>query len=195
MVRRLIVNTAVVMLAAILLSGPMATSEPARAQVYDRGTRSGPFSFVERDCGFPVRVEGRSREKFVSYTVPGSSGQAFLEHRRYSFRKAITNPATGKSVVITGWGTYRETEATHVEGDVWEVIARERGKPFVVRDARGRVVLADGGTLTTRSILDTFGDGRPSGEELEREVVSTVGRFPSLTDDFDYCALVSRLTR
>jgi hypothetical protein len=195
MVRRLIVNAFVVLLAGALLSGfqPLATSQPMRTEVYEQGTTGGPYSSVDRDCGFRFRVEGRSRERFVTYSVPGSAGQAFLSHRWYSYRQVMTNPATGRTMVISGRASIREVEATHVEGNRWQLITVESGRPFVVRDSRGRVVLADGGLLVTRSVQDTFGDGRPSSEELEREAVSAFGHFPSLADGFDHCALVSRL--
>jgi hypothetical protein len=195
MVRRLLVNTLVVLTAGGLLSGfqPVAGSRQAHGVVYDRGTTGGPYAVDDDRCGFPVHIDGRSRERFVSYTVPGSSGQAFLEHRWYAFRETITNPATGRTMEVSGRASHREVTAAHVAGDRWQLIGVEHGQPFVVRDATGRVVLADGGIMVTRSVQDTLGDGRPSSEELEHEVVTTFGRFPSMADGFDYCALVTRL--
>jgi hypothetical protein len=193
MVRHLLVNTAVALLVFALLSAPTAQSRQLDPEVYERGTLREPFSFEDDDCGFPVQVEGELNERYEILAVPGSSGQAFLERRRYSYRKVITNPATGKTMSVSGRGYFREVRATHVEGDVWELLAVETGRPFVVRDATGRVVLADRGVMLTLSVQDTLGDGRPSSQELEHEVANTLGTFPSLADDFDYCALVSRL--
>ncbi len=193
MVRHLLVNTALGLLVVALFSAPAAQSRLLDPEVYERGTTREPFSYVDDDCGFSVQVEGEMSERYAIRAVPGSSGQAFLERRRYSYRKLITNPATGKTMSVTGRGHYREVRATHREGDVWELLAVETGRPFVVRDARGRVVLADHGVMLTRSVQDTLGDGRPSSQELEHEVANTLGHFPSLADDFDYCALVSRL--
>lgn len=197
MLRRLLVNTALVGATVGLFSGyqPAAQSQLQESQVHERGSTGGPFSYVDRECGFPVRVKGASSERFVVHTVPGSSGQAFLEHRRYSFRKVITNPATGKTMTISGRGFIRQVRATHVEGYHWEILAVESGSPFVVRNSGGRVVLADRGHIVTRSVQDTLGDSRHSSRELEHDIVTTLGDFPSLADDFDYCALVSELTR
>jgi hypothetical protein len=194
MLRHLLVNTALVVLVACMFSGPVAQSQPLGGELYEKGTNHQPFSFDDDDCGFTVHVEGRLREAFEIHTVPGSSGQAYLEHRRYSYRKTITNPATGKTMSVSGRGSVRELRATHVEGDEWELLTEESGSPFVVRDAQGREVLADRGDLVVRTVQDTFGDGRPSSQEVEREIVRSSGHFPSLADDFDYCALVSRLT-
>ncbi len=197
MLRRLLLNTALVGAIVGVFSGyqPAAQSQLQKSQVVESGTTRTPLSYVDRDCGFPVRVKGFVRERLEIRTVPGSSGQAFLEHRHYAYRKAITNRATGRSITISGHGYFREVSATQVEGDVWEMAAIESGSPFVVRDAKGRVVLADRGDVITRSVQDTLGDGRPSSLELEHEIVETMGDLPSLSDDFDYCALVSRLTR
>ena len=196
MVRHLLVNTALVVLVACLFTGvpPVAQSQLPAGELYEKGSIQQPFSFDDDDCGFTVHVEGNRRERFEIHTVPGSAGQAYLAHRRYSYRKVITNPATGKTMSVSGRGQVRELQATHVAGDDWEVLTEESGSPFVVRDATGRVVHADRGDLVIRTVRDTFGDGRPSSEEVEREVVRTVGHFPSMADDFDYCALVARLT-
>jgi hypothetical protein len=197
MLRRLLVNSSLVVLAVAAFSGyqPAAQSRLQADEIYDRGTTRQPFSFDDDDCGFTVHVQGRLRESYVLHTVPGSSGEAFREERRYDYRKVITNPATGKTMSVSGHGEYRELRATHVEGDRWELLSVESGRPFVVRDANGRVVLADRGAMFVRSVQDTLGDGLPSSEETRHDLVNTWGHFPSLADDFDYCALVSRLTR
>lgn len=196
MVRHLLVNTALGLLAAGLFSGYQPVVQPGlpASEIYEQGSTRQPLSFVDDDCGFAVHVEGVWRERYTIHAVPGSSGQVFLERRRYSYRKRVTNPATGRTMTVSGHGVFREVRASHLGGDDWEVLAIETGSPFVVRDATGQVVLADRGELTTRSVQDTLGDGRPSSQELEHEVVQTVGSFPSLADGFDYCALVLRLT-
>ena len=193
MLRHVLVNTAVALLVVALLSAPAAQSRLLDPEVYESGSLHEPFSFDDEECGLPVQVEGELNERYEILAVPGSTGQAFRERRRYSYRKAITNPATGRTMSVSGRGYFREVRATHIEGDIWELVAVETGSPFVVRDAKGRVVLADRGVMLTRSVQDTLGDGRPSSQELEHELTKTLGAFPSLADDFDYCALVSRL--
>ena len=95
---------------------------------------------------------------------------------------------------VSGHGRFTERSATLVEGDIWEFDQVDRGRPFVVKNGRKKIVLADHGKVVLRQVFDTLGDGEPGGEEVDFEVVRTVrGKFPSLEPDFDFCKLAKRL--
>jgi len=176
------------------LNGPAdAGGHHDQGSIYERGPYDNRYEFVDDSCGFEFHLRGRARGFSTTYNVPGSDGQAFLLDDYYSFFEVLTNPANGKRMYISGWGHLKEVKATHVEGDVWEFIAVDSGTPFVVRDKRGRLVLKDQGKLVYRQVFDTLGDSEPGGEELDFEVLSIRGHFPSLAPDFDFCAMVSDL--
>lgn len=196
MMRRLLIHTFAGLIAAGLLvafQSPAQAHHP-RGDVYERGTTDAPYSFLEEEeCDFPFQVDGRFRDRHVIYNVPGSQGQAYLLHQRYRWHEVLTNPANGKKMYLSGRGFFREVKAKHVRGDIWRFISVETGTPFVVRNARGHVVLRDHGKLVASSLQDTLGDGQPGSEQLDFRILHTRGDWPSLADDFDFCALVSRL--
>ncbi len=55
-----------------------------------------------------LRGQGpRPGRYFINYNVPGSDGQAFLNHNWYRFRDVLTNPANGRKAYISGRGYFR----------------------------------------------------------------------------------------
>lgn len=162
-------------------------------ELYEQGINKEPYTYEDTECGFTIRTDGRVFERYKYYRAPGST-QAFLGHSWYRWHETLTNPATGKKMYASGRGYFREVKATRLYGDVYEFISLDSGAPYTLRDAKGRVVLADRGTIVLRSVQDTLGDGVPGSEELSFEVVKVLrGHFPSYDEDFDFCAIASRL--
>lgn len=191
MVRKVV---AVLFVVAVLVSGSTAAvPEPSKGEIFDKGSFDDKYTFRDTECGFPFRVRGRSYGYFVTRTVPGSDGQAFLADNHYTFREILTNPANQKRMKVWGIGHFKERSARHVRGDIWEFVATDTGMPFVVEDSAGKIVLKDRGRITLRAVFDTLGDSEPGGEVIEEEVVDIRGHFPSYDEDFDFCALASRL--
>ncbi len=175
-----------------LLAGPAASN--GRGSVYERNRYDDPYAYTDKECGFPMEVRGRARGLSVIHNVRGSGGEAFLADNRFRFRDVLTNPRNGKKMYVSGHGRFRERTAEHVEDDVWEFIQVERGRPFVVKNARKKIVLADHGKVILRQVFDTLGDSQPGGEEVDFEVLRVVrGKFPSYDPDFDFCRLARRL--
>jgi hypothetical protein len=198
MLRRSLTALVAFILAAAALVGVQGPADAGGRSggpgaVYDQGRYNDTYEFEDEECGIGFVGQGRNKGFFTIYVAEGSNGQAFLIDDHYSYSEVLTNPANGKKMFISGHGRFRELTATHVEGNVFEFIVVDVGTPFVVKDGRGRTVLKDRGKATFRQVFDTLGDSQPGGNELEFEVVSTKGRFPSLSPDFDFCALVSRL--
>ena len=195
MVRKLIA----VVFGLVLVGSLLAVSTPAQAghkklEVYSEGPFGGPYEFTNEDCpGLPFEVKGRDRGYEVLYIVPGSDGQAFLLHERYRFREVWTNPANGKKAYVSGHHKFREVKATHVEGNVWRFLSVLKGKPFVVKNARHKTVLAEWGKLVLSSDFDTLGDSQPGGELVSQTILKSKGNWPTWEEDFDFCALVDRV--
>ena len=184
----------------LILAGALVgfLAEPAasngRGSVYERTRYDDPYAYSDKECGFRMQVKGRARGLSVIHNVRGSGGQAFLADNRFRFRDVLTNPRNGKRMYVSGHGRFRERTAERVEGDVWEFIQVERGRPFVVKNARKKIVVADHGKVILGQVFDTLGDSQPGGEEVDFEVLRVVrGKFPSYDPDFDFCRLARRL--
>lgn len=197
MLRRALTALFAVVLTAAALVG---LQSPAGAgggggpgSVYERDSYDDKYEFEDEECGIGFIGRGRSKGFYTIYNARGSNGQAFLIDDHYRYFEVLKNPVNGKKMYISGHGRFREVRATHVEGNVFEFISVDVGTPFQVRDRKGRTVLKDHGKAVFRQVFDTLGDSQPGGTELEFEVLTTRGHFPSLEPDFDFCALVARL--
>ena len=119
-------------------------------------------------------------------------GQAFLQHANFQFETMATNPETGASIFIREFGLSKEFTAQHVEGNIWEFTAQAVGQ-YIVEDSDGNVVFRNSGRVTTRYLVDTFGDGQPGGEIVgEVEVTGVNGPHP-LGPLPDLCAILTDL--
>jgi hypothetical protein len=184
----------------LILAGALLGLVAAPAQstgggsVYEQDHYDEPYTFKDDGCGFVFKVKGRRWGHFVIRNVPGSDGQAFLNDEEYNIEEVLTNPRNGKRMYISRHGHYTEKTATHVEGDVWEFIQVDQGRPFTVRNGRRQIVLSDHGKVVFKQVFDTLGDGQPGGDEISRDVVRTPrGSFPSLKPGFDFCKMVRKL--
>lgn len=196
MMRKLLVLICGAGLAGSLLGAVGAS--PAQAQqppgsVYSSGPYNFPYKFKDKCQGLKFEVKGRSRGYETIYNVPGSGGQAFLDDNRNRYREVWTNMATGRKAYVSGESRFREVKATHVKGDVWRFRSLLSGAPFVVKNDKGNVVLAEWGVLVVDTTFDTLGDSQPGGEPLDDEVVSSRGNWPTWDPDFEFCDLVHKV--
>jgi hypothetical protein len=197
MVRTLLVLVCGVSLAGSVLGVAGAGAAQAvrpRGDVYSSGPYNVPYEFKAKDCKkLPFEVKGRAKGFEVIYNVPGSDGQAFLGDNRNRYREVWTNPANGRQAHVSGKSRFREVRAEHVEGDVWRFRSVTSGAPFVVKNDKGKVVLAEWGVLVLDSTFDTLGDSEPGGRILDETVVSQRGNWPTWERSFDFCRLVERV--
>lgn len=165
---------------------------PANAAPIVNERYAGTESFT--DCG-GFQVESTfSGRVMIKDATPATDGQFFYLQDNYQYRDVITNPATGKFVVVRGNGIFKEVQARQVEGSVFTFMTHEAGQPFVVEDSSGRVVLRDRGMITLSYVFDTLGDSEPGGEFLEDPAVVRVsGPHPGFEEAFDFCALLTDL--
>ncbi len=195
MMRKLLVLTCGAVLAGSLLAGgaPTQAHQPHRS-VYSEGPVDDTYRYTDDGCkGLPFKVKGHVRGYETIYNVPGSDGQAFLQDLRYRYREVWKNPANGRKAFVSGKARVRETRAEHVRGDVWRFRAVISGAPLVVKNDRGRTVLAEWGSIVFDSVFDTLGDRQPGGELLKETVISKRGNWPTWEEDFDFCRLVERV--
>ena len=170
---------------------PRHNSHPAVCTARARTTF--PYKFKDKCQGLKFEVKGRSRGYETIYNVPGSGGQAFLDDNRNRYREVWTNKANGRKAYVSGESRFREVKATHVKGDVWRFRSLLSGAPFVVKNDKGNVVLAEWGVLVVDTTFDTLGDSQPGGEPLDDEVVSSRGNWPTWDPDFEFCDLVHKV--
>ena len=193
--RKLLALICGVVLAGSLLSvAPPTQALHPGGDVYDSGPYNFPYKFKDTDCkGLPFMVKGRAKGFETLYNVPGSHGQAFLDDNRNRFREVWTNPANGRKAYASGESRFRELKATHVKGDIWRFRSITSGAPFVVKNDKGRVVLAEWGVIVLDTTYDTLGDSQPGGDVLKQTVIRKRGNWPTFEPDFNFCALVHRV--
>jgi hypothetical protein len=191
MIRRLFVLLVSAALVAFVAAPAEAHSD--RGSLYSKERYNNPYSFVDRDCGFPFRVKGRAWGLIKIYNVKGSDGQAYLADDRWHFRETLKNPKNGKKMFVSGHGRFTELKARHLRGDIWKFFAVDRVHSFKIRNSHGKVVLREHGKIGLKSVQDTLGDGEPGSEVISEEIVFAKGQFPTLEPDFDFCRLVDRL--
>jgi hypothetical protein len=63
----------------------------------------------------------------------------------------------------------------------------------VVKNDRGRIVLAEWGVLEVETTYDTLGDGKPGGEIVKETKLSSRGHWPTWEPDFEFCDLVEKV--
>ncbi len=171
---------------------PAQAAQP-RGSVYSSGPYNVPYKFNDKCGSLKFEVKGRAKGFETVYNVPGSGGQAFLGDNRNRYREVWTNKATGRKAYVSGESRFREVKATHVKGDVWRFRQLISGAPFVVKNDKGNIALAEWGVLVVDQTFDTLGDSEPGGESLGEEVVSMRGHWPTYEPDFDFCDLVNKV--
>jgi len=176
-------------LAAIpaLLTMGMAAPAHAAAPLENHAPYSGSDEFS--DCGY----DGHSTwwgESTILDTNPALSGQFFRFTDRYNFRDTLTNPDTGKYVVLSGTGVFKELQPKTEDGQVFTYVSYDVGR-FTISDAAGHVLVKETGQVDTSWVFDTRGDGAPGGDVLDEQITHLAGPHPTFAEDFDFCGLVS----
>lgn len=164
----------------------------AGATVTHREHYSGSEAFSFDDCGF--MIDGVSTFSGQALIRETKGGEAFLVRDNYKYRDVLTNRETGEYFVISGHAVFKELNATHVDGNVYEFETIEAGQPFVLSDSDGNVILRDRGVIRRTMSFDTLGDGKPGGEFLGETVDAINGPHPAFNDEADFCEIAAELT-
>ena len=172
----------------------MVGAVPAQATIFERGEFSFEDSHEEDLCGIELRVDNAFSTKFRVRTGKGDLDQAFFGMDRYEFTDTFTNLATGAFFTITGEGVFKDVKATPLGENIFAFKVLEAGKPAVVRDMNGNVVLRDRGAIWRTFEFDTLGDSQPGGEVLEETIDRVSGPHPLLDmEEAAFCEMVHDL--
>lgn len=105
-----------------------------------------------------------------------------------------TSPDNGRFFTRDGNGLYKDLSITNIGGTVYAFEAIEVGRPFVLRDMNGNVVIQDQGRLHYYFEVDTKGDDDLSNDE------GIEGSFQLLDDNgahpgfyIDFCQVAKEL--
>lgn len=183
-IRRL---TSAAMTAALLL---LALAPGASATIRERT----PYSFSDvipaayACSGVPVTITVEGSGTFIAREGKGKDDTAFFGHD--VFRVTETHELGGDpddAFVITLWGTFQETRATRVSGNVFEfhaIVAIQAD----FRDDDGELLLRDRGVIRVGILFDTGGDDVIGGTFVDLLYERISGLRPSFETDF--CTLL-----
>jgi hypothetical protein len=167
----------------------LAAASTASATMYDRERYGGEGAYSYDDCGFWVDVTFTFSGTAHIRTGKGKDAGAFFAHDNYSFREVHTRRDTGETFILRANGVFQETNATRIEGNVFEFTSINAGQPFVVTDSDGNVLVRDRGVIRETILFDTLGDDTPGGEFIASIAFDVHGPHPGLS--FDGCGLFS----
>lgn len=156
----------------------LATTAPAAAdKPYENFTYDETFAGTFMECGMTIDFTDEVSGHVLTKVVKRSDGQAFLAHHNYRFETVYTNSASGRSMVWSGNGTFKEVHATQVAGDVWEFSWQEAGKPLTISDLDGNVLVSERGRVSGSVVFDTLGDSQPGGVVVSESEPVFHGQF------------------
>jgi len=127
--------------------------------------------------------------------VAGSHGQAFLHKDDFDFTETWKLKSSGEVLLTIGGSlVYEEISAKRVAksdvpnrfipkkglvGPIYRFTASETGRQ-AVRDADGKVLVANYGKVVFKQLFDTMGDSKPGGRELSFRVAKVIGPHPNI---------------
>jgi hypothetical protein len=162
--------------ALAVLPGSALGAKPVE-QFHDHFTES----FSDEICGIPVDVDLVVTDNFFLY-----ADDSFKDTS--SFMATFTNPANGKSVVISSAGLVSgPAPLVDEEAGTITFFTSFKGLPEKIQTANGRVLLRDAGFVT---FADTF--DLETGDFISSEITVNKGPHPELDSDFTlFCEVIS----
>jgi hypothetical protein len=162
--------------ALVVLPGSALGGKPVE-QFHDHFTES----FSDEICGIPVDVDLVVTDNFFLY-----ADDSFKDTS--SFMATFTNPANGKSVVISSAGLVSgPAPLVDEEAGTITFFTSFKGLPEKIQTANGRVLLRDAGFVT---FADTF--DLETGDFISSEITVNKGPHPELDSDFTlFCEVIS----
>lgn len=178
--------------AAALLGG--AVVAPAQARPVESGSFSDSFTETI-DCG------DRSLELEATYvgtyvikdSTPRTGGQFFRFSQSVEFNGTFTDPDTGGSFSEYWRTNFREGPGTIIfdDGRLVRWQTKDSGVWDVFRDASGKVVYRNTGTVVVNWEADTLGDSTPGAVIQSEEFDRTSGHFT--TFGMDICEIAESI--
>jgi hypothetical protein len=170
---------------AVFASLVVVSSASATVDFRDRYSFDYAFTYP---CGsVEISVVGHAAGTAHIRVGTGKFDTAFFAHDNYSFRETHTNP-DGDFLVISGDGLFQETRAVPLGGNLFQFSSHNSGRPFIVTDENGDVVVRDRGTIRETIIFDTTGDNLPGGHFIAEVSFEVAGPHDGL--GFDTCDIL-----
>jgi hypothetical protein len=165
----------VALVTALAMAPGSALGAKPVAQFHDHFTDS----FSSEICGIPVDVEIVVTDNFFVY-----ADDSFKDTS--SVRQTFTNPANGKSIIVSSAGQVSGQAIVDEEAGTITFLTSFKGLPEKIQTAHGAVLLRDAGIIT---FADTF--DLETGDFLGSEV-TVKGPHPEADSDFTlFCEVVT----
>lgn len=162
--------------ALVVFPAPALAAKPI-AQFHDHFTDS----FSDEICGIPVDVDLVVTDNVFLY-----ADDTFKDTS--SVKQTFTNPANGKSVVLSVAGQITgPPPVVDEEAGTITFLTSYKGLPEKIQTAHGAVLLRDAGIIT---FADTF--DLETGEFISSETIVNKGPHPEADSDFTlFCEVIS----
>jgi hypothetical protein len=165
------------LIAALAVLPASALGAKPIEQFHDHFTES----FSDEICGIPVEVDIVVTDNFFLY-----ADDSFKDTS--SFMSTVTNPANGKSVVISSAGLVSgPAPIVDEEAGTITFLTSFKGLPEKIQTANGPVLLRDAGFVTFADTFDLETD-----EFISSEITVNKGPHPDLDSDFTlFCEVIT----
>ena len=135
-------------------------------------------TFSDVLCGIPINGVARGNDNFFLYADDSFKDTA-------SLRITATNPATGKSVIISNAGQVTGTALVDEAAGTVTFVTTFKGLPERIQTAHGSVLLRDAGIAVFTDVFD-LATGDPISSDF-----SIKGPHPDLESDFAlFCEVI-----
>ncbi len=168
----------------------VGAASPAGAELIDRGHDHIVDNFSDELCGVPVDVHVDIIDNF-SERIGRNGLPMFLDTGRGSFTN--TNPANGKTVVVSFAGPSKDVRVTDNGDGTLTVLTQVSGVPEKIRVPGSPPLSIDAGRIVFSNLIDDNGTPAfPDDDKLiSRDVVFEAGPHPDLDSDFGlFCEVV-----
>jgi hypothetical protein len=191
-VRRFMSRLRLAAIVTAAIAGATLFMPPANARIIEQEHYSDSGTDRYRDCGMRISNEFDRSGLFMLRVRPGGPTPYLSD--RYRYRSVITNLDTGKWIIQTGHGVFKDLHITHVSGTVYRFVSMEAGQPFSIITMDGERIIFDRGMLRTTYLVDTKGDSDLDNDEFiddSFEILADRGRHPGFY--IDYCGVLEDL--
>ena len=163
-----------VVTALVVFPAPALAAQPI-AQFHDHFTDS----FSDEICGIAVDVDVVVTDNFFLYADDSFKDTA-------SVRATVTNPANGKSVIISNAGQVTGTALVDEAAGTVTFVTTFKGLPEKIQTAHGPVLLRDAGVAVFTDVFDLA-----TGDLISSDI-SFKGPHPDLESDFAlFCEVIT----
>jgi hypothetical protein len=168
----------------------LALATPAQAAIVDRDRFTADYEFsIDDECDFEIRVEGSVVGHYrIRQGKPEETATPFYLHERFRWQETLHGNDT--TIHLSGNEVGLEIRARY-HGDALFEFDRMFAGQVTVRDAAGRLLFRDRGSLLFTYVFDKRDHPRePGGEFVELVDVQVRGPHPffNLSQE-EFCAL------